>query len=73
MVPEFKLFGGPRHGKIVEINNPFIIEQWMAPRVQERGGIVHDVYTRREHDGIFFYASKEIDDAAAVLLLLLGA
>ena len=70
--PSSSCFGGPRHGKIVVIDNPFVIETWMMPKAQGTR-IEYDVYTRREHDGIFFYATKEIDDAAATLLLLLGA
>ena len=66
---QFKLFGGPRHGRIVELN-PFIIKQWMAPRVTPTGDIEYDVYTRRELDGIFYYAFTGLDDESAVKLLL---
>jgi hypothetical protein len=68
-MPEFKLFGGPRHGKIVEIDNPFVIERWMAPSIRD-SGIEYDVYTRREFDGILFFAFSELNDEQAVKILV---
>jgi len=69
-MPEFKLVGGRHEGRIVAIENPFLIEQQIIPRVDysERGGIVYDIYTRREWDGIFFYVAQDISDQVGKLL-----
>ena len=68
---QFKLFGGPHHGKIVQIDNVFIIECWIVPRVGKAGFpvIEYDRYTRRELDGIFYFAFDSVDDAEAQQLL----
>jgi hypothetical protein len=67
-VPEFKLFGGPHHGRITQSLDPFQIETWMVPRMGSKG-LEYDVYTRRECDDIYYFAHEGLADSDAERLL----